>query len=78
MLSFNQEILDLKFKVNVKMREIVRKSLLAINWGMLGGSGIFLCIGGLFSPDTGLFLGMGIVALILAFIIQKTINWIFE
>ena len=60
------------------MKEIARKSLLVINWVLVGGSGIFLCIGGFFSPDTGLFLGMGVVALVLAFIIQKTINWIFE
>ena len=59
------------------MKEIVRKICLVVNWVALGGLGIFLSVGGLFSDDTGLISGLGFAALVLAFIVHKTINWIF-
>ena len=62
------------------MKEVLRKIGLVANWFFFGGIGIFCTLAGLFGGGTqdNFNLGLGVALLILALILHKIINWIFE
>jgi len=62
------------------MKEVIRKIGLVANWFVLGGVGIFLTATGLFLDSTQdeLNLGIGVALLVIAFVLHKIINWIFN
>ena len=62
------------------MKEVLRKIGLVANWFVLGGAGILLTGVGLFMDGTqdGFNLGLGVALLVMAFIVHKTLNWIFD
>jgi hypothetical protein len=62
------------------MKEVLRKIGLVANWFVLGGAGILLTGAGLFMDGTQdeLNLGLGVALLVMAFIVHKTLNWIFD
>jgi len=62
------------------MKEVIRKIGLVANWFVLGGAGILLTVAGLFLDSTQdkLNLGLGVALLVIAFVLHKIINWIFE
>jgi hypothetical protein len=62
------------------MKEVLRKIGLVGNWVILGGAGILLTGAGLFLDGTqdGFNLGLGVALLVMAFIVHKILNWIFD
>ena len=62
------------------MKEVLRKLGLVANWSVLGGLGILLTSAGLFVDGTQdeLNLGLGVALLVMAFIVHKILNWIFN
>jgi hypothetical protein len=62
------------------MKEVLRKLGLVANWSVLGGLGILFTGAGLFVDGTQdeLNLGLGVALLVMAFIVHKILNWIFN
>ncbi len=62
------------------MKEVLRKIGLVINWFILGGAGILFTGVGLFLEGTqdGFNLGLGVDLLVMAVIVHKILNWIFD
>ena len=62
------------------MKEVLRKIGLVANWFVLGGLGILFTGAGLFFEGTqdGFNLGLGVALLVMALIVHKTLNWIFD
>ena len=62
------------------MKEVLRKIGLVVNWFLLGGTGILFACAGLFLDGTQdeFNLGFGVALIVIALILHKVINWIFE
>ena len=62
------------------MKEVIRKLGLVANWLVLGGVGFFFTAAGLFlgGNQQEFNLGFGIALLVIAYVVHRIVNWVFD